>query len=156
MNKYRTFCSDCRKSCSNASAKTENGGLEKRKIFRKKVKHKAFIEKALCLLAFSVLVLWRTLVRRRIQERKIYLPFSTVSQRVETFSTRCAKGSELINPEPFAFYRFDLLTSFLKSSVKGTISSPAIRLPTACITSQGKPAIIHAIIPFISRWNIKA
>ena len=36
----------------------------------------AFIEKVLCLLAFSVLALWRTPVRRRMQERKIYLPFS--------------------------------------------------------------------------------
>ena len=51
-------------------------------------KHKAFIEKALCLLAFSVLALWRTPVRRRMQKRKIYLPFSTSVQRVETFSTR--------------------------------------------------------------------
>ena len=40
-------------------------------------KHKAFIENALCFLAFSVFALWRTPVRRRMQKRKIYLPFST-------------------------------------------------------------------------------
>ena len=40
-------------------------------------KHKAFIENALRFLAFFVFALWRTPVRRRMQKRKIYLPFST-------------------------------------------------------------------------------
>ena len=53
-----------------------NGNLLKMEKQLKKNKHKAFIDKALCLLAFSVLALCRTLVRRRMQERKIYLPFS--------------------------------------------------------------------------------
>ena len=59
----------------------------------KKNKHKAFIEKALCLLAFFVLALCRTLVRRRMQERKIYLPFSK-SPSVSRLS-RHARGRKL-------------------------------------------------------------
>jgi hypothetical protein len=55
-------------------------GIEQRNIKKqntiKQEKPKAFIEKALGLLAFFSLALWRTLARRRMQERKIYLPFS--------------------------------------------------------------------------------
>ncbi len=54
-------------------------------------KHTAFIEKALCLLAFFVLALWRTLVRLRMQERKIYLPFSK-SHSVSRFSRHADSG----------------------------------------------------------------
>jgi hypothetical protein len=56
-----------------------NKEIKIKKVLQKK-KHKVIIENTLCLLAFSVLALCHTFVCRRVQERKIYLPFSKSAQ----------------------------------------------------------------------------
>ena len=57
-------------------------------------KRKTFIENALRFLAFSVFALWRTPVRRRMQKRKIYLPFST-SASVSRLSRHAGRTGEM-------------------------------------------------------------
>ena len=85
-------------------------------------KRKTFIENALRFLAFSVFALWRTPVRRRMQKRKIYLPFST-SASVSRLSRHASGIRNNGSPKNIIFY-----------SAEATVSPVAVSLTSKVLS----------------------
>ena len=90
-------------------------------------KRKTFIENALRFLAFSVFALWRTPVRRRMQKRKIYLPFSTSAS-----VSRLSRHAE-ISPRETGGYLF------IGSDIRAKTLTQAFRAPRASAKTSSSP-----------------